>query len=280
MLRWMLLLGFLLCGSIRPIVAADETPAYSFGVFPYLSAVRLEPIYAPVSVELSNALGRDVHFRTASEFQRFFQKLKQQHYDIALIQPFWYPPAVDEFGYLPLVRMREPISSLIMLPEDSPITTLDDLRGKTIATPPSFAPVVHMARRELKRRGLEPDRDVFFEAFKSIDSCFQQVLIGRAAACISPPFVQSVIEEKMQLRLRVLMRTYSIPGISLVVHPRIPQTERQKIEQLFLSFNDNDRGTDILERMRTQGFIRTLDREYDIVRSFVAEIKADQGDGQ
>ncbi|MDJ0833828.1 MAG: phosphate/phosphite/phosphonate ABC transporter substrate-binding protein [Gammaproteobacteria bacterium] len=280
MLRWILLLGCLVSGSIKPVVAADGTPAYSFGVFPYLSAVRLEPIYAPVSAQLSNTLGRDVHFRTASEFNRFFEKLRQQQYDIALIQPFWYPPAVDEFGYLPLVRMREPISALIMLPEDSPITTLDDLRGQTIATPPSFAPVVHMARRELTRRGLEPDRDVFLEAFKSIDSCFQQVLIGRAAACISPPFLQPVIEEKMQLRLRVLMRTSSIPGISLVVHPRIPQQDRQQIEQLFLSLNDNETGRDLLQRMRTGGFIRTLDREYDIVRSFVAEIKADQGGGR
>ncbi len=81
-------------------------------------------------MELSNALGRDVNFRSASDFKRFFQNLKRQKYDIALIQPFWYPPAVDEFGYLPVVRMREPLVSLIMLPEDSQIRSLEDKAGQ------------------------------------------------------------------------------------------------------------------------------------------------------
>ena len=279
MLRRLLLAALLYCGPISVSQSSAQLPDYSFGVFPYQSAIRLEPIYAPVSLELSNALGRDVNFRSASDFERFFQNLKQQKYDIALIQPFWYPPAVDEFGYLPLVRMREPLASLIMLPEDSQIRSLEDLRGQTIATPPSFVPVVHMARRELRRRGLVPDQDVFFKAFKTIDSCFQQVMIGRAAGCVTPQFVKSMIEEKMQLRLRELMRTPSIPNISLVVHSRVPLEDRQRIKQLFLSLHQREAGNNIFKQLRTGGFITTIDREYDVVRDFLAEIKANQAPG-
>ena len=104
--------------------------AYTFGVFPYLSAARLEPIYVPVALEMSKVLERPVRFRTSSEFRRFFEILSQQQFDFALIQPFWYPPAADRFEYLPLVRFEEPFTSVIMVPEDSPIKSVADLRGK------------------------------------------------------------------------------------------------------------------------------------------------------
>ena len=253
---------------------------YTFGVFPYLSAVRLEPIYAPVSAELSKLLDRNVQFRTASEFKRFFARLKQGRYDIALIQPFWYPPAVDQFDYQPLVRMKEPLTSVIMVLNDSPIRQVSDLEGKVIATPPAFVPVVHMSRRELARQGLDPDRDVQLKAFKTVDSCFQQVLIGAADACIAPPFAPAVIEEKMKVKLREVLRTPSIPNLSLVAHSRVPQHEREQIKQLFLSWRQDNDGKTILQRIKTAGFVSSTDKEYDAVRSFVEAINASGSAGK
>ncbi len=265
---WLMVMGLL------PASWGRETldGAYTFGVFPYLSALRLEAIYAPVSAELSRALGRDVRFRTASEFKRFFERLEQQRYDIALIQPFWYPPAVDRFGYLPLVRMEEPFESLIMVPYESSIWQISDLRGGIVATPPAFVPVVHMARRALKRVGLTPGKDVQLKAFKSVDSCFQQVLIGAASACVAPPFAPAVIEEKMGIRLRVLLKTPGIPNLSLLVHRRVPPDERERIKNLLVSWHDSESGEVLMKGMQTKRFVPVMDSEYDVVRSFLREI--------
>lgn len=272
----LILLVLLLSANLTISQAAENEPpatAYKFGIFPYLSATRLEDIYAPVSAELSRALGHKVNFRTASHFNRFFNNLQQQRYDIALIQPFWYPPAVEQFGYLPLVRMQEPFTSQIMVPDDSPIRNVNDLRGKIIATPPAFVPVVQMARRALKERGLIPDKDVQLKAFNSVDSCFQQVLIGAADACITPPFAVAVIEEKMNLRLRSLLKTTSIPNLSIVAHKRLPAEERERLKQIFLSWRQSNTGKQLLNKMKTQGFVPAVDKEYDVVRTFLHEIK-------
>lgn len=252
--------------------AVDDAP-YRFGVFPYLSPERLESIYAPVSAELSRVLGHRVVFRTSTQFKRFFARLEQQDYDIALIQPFWYPPAVGQFGYLPLVRMEEPFAALIMVPDTSPLQNVADLKGKVIATPPAFAPVVYMARQALAEVGIVPGKDVEFKAFKSVDSCFQQVLIGAADACVSPPFAPAVIEEKMNVRLRILLQTASFPNISLVVHSRLPADVRERIKNSFLSWNTTESGKKLLYQMKTRGFIPTVDAEYDIVRTILREIK-------
>ena len=272
----LLLLFLLLTGNLSLSLAAEkEAPAgaYKFGILPYLSTTRLETIYAPVSAELSRALGHEVHFRTASRFNRFLNNLRQQRYDIALIQPFWYPPAVDQFGYQPLVRMQEPFISLIMVPDDSPLRSVSDLKGKIIATPPAFVPVVYMARHALKEAGLIPGKDVQLKAFKSVDSCFQQVLIGTADACITPPFAVAVIEEKMNMQLRALLKTTSIPNLSIVVHERIPADERKRLKNIFLSWKQDNAGKELLDRMKTQGFVPAIDKEYDIVRTFLREIK-------
>lgn len=274
MLRSLIL--FILYSTLSSTWAADkhdEQQTLVFGVFPYLSAARLEPIYSPVSAELTRELKHKVLFRTASRFERFFARLKQQYYDIALIQPFWYPPAVDQFSYVPLVRMAEPFTALIVVPDDSSLRTVDDLRGKLIATPPAFVPVVYMARRALYEKGVIPDEDVHLKAFRSVDSCFQQVFIGAADACISPPFAIAAIEKKMNIRLRVVMETTGIPNLSVVVHSRVPPAEREKIKKLFLSWKQHNSGKKLLNRMNTSGFVPAMDAEYDVVRQFLREIK-------
>ncbi|HHJ16061.1 MAG TPA: phosphate/phosphite/phosphonate ABC transporter substrate-binding protein [Gammaproteobacteria bacterium] len=276
MARTLLLTCMLLVTCLPLPGTAGNNPQaieYRFGVFPYLSAVRLEEIYAPVSAELARESGLDIHFRTSSTFERFFTRLKQQHYDIALIQPFWYPPAVDKFGYLPLVRMEEPLSSLIMVLEDSPLQTVADLKGTVIATPPAFVPVVHMARRALLEAGLVPDRDVQLRAFKSVDSCFQQLLIGTASACIAPPFAPAVIMEKMNVRLRVLLETPSIPNLSVVVHSRLPLEQREQLKDIFLSWDRNTPGQKLLKTIKTRAFVPAVDAEYDAVRTFLRDIR-------
>jgi len=270
----LLLVCLLILGSPSTSWSSEQPEKrYSFGVLPYLSAVRLEPIYVPISIEMSKTVQGTVDFRTASNDKKFFSKLKQQSFDIALIQPFWYPPAVDQFGYLPLARFAEPLSSLVYVLDDSPIKTLDDLKGKIIATPPAFVPIVHMAKRELKRLGLIPGKDLELKAFKAIDSCFQQIVIGAASACIGPSFAQALIENKMNLRLRSILETPAIPGFSLIIHNRVPAEDRQKIQSLLLAWGKGgaDMPANPLREM-SKGFVRASDVEYDVVRSFIREI--------
>jgi len=62
--------------------------------------------------------------------------------------------------------MKKPFVSLIVVLDSSPIKSIEDLRGKTIATPPAYVPVVHMARKALIKEGIIPGKDVTLKAFK------------------------------------------------------------------------------------------------------------------
>jgi len=267
------LLSVLFTMSVSSSAIGEDEKPLRFGVFPYLSAALLEDIYAPVAKELSEKTNTRVHFRTASNFPQFFKKLRLQHYDIALIQPFWYPAAVDKHSYQPLARMKEPFTSLIMVPESSNLYTIEDLRGKVIATPPAFVPVVHMAKQALREAGLVVGKDVTFAQNRSVDSCFQQVVMGNAVACVAPPFAPAVIEEKMKIKLRVLLRTPAIPNLSLLVHKRVPGDKVEAIRQAVLGWQNTERGRVLLRGMKTEGFVPAIDREYDVVRETIKELR-------
>ena len=269
----MLIVIFFFTNTVLAADDKDKINEYKFGVFPYLSTAHMDKIYSPVSDELTKELKLNVKFRTSSTFKKFLGKLKSEYYDFALIQPFWYPIAVDKKGYIPLLKMKEPFVSLIMVLDSSKILSVKDLKGKTIATPPAFVPVVHMAHRALLSKGLVPGKDVIFKSFKSVDSCFQQVLIRKASACIAPPFAPAAFENFMNIKLRSVLKSSGIPNLSLVIHPRVPKHDRMLIKKTIMSWTSTQKGQELLSHMQTKQFVPIIDKEYDVVRNFLKEIK-------
>jgi len=254
-----------------PPQAADRA-SFTFGVFPCLSPLRLEMLYAPIGKALGEGVGRPVRFKTASKFKTFFARLEAGEYDIAFIQPLWVPPALDRFGYLPLARIEEPLSAVVVVRDDSPIRSAADLRGKVVATPPSIGPVTRMGTRALIDHGLKPGRDIEIKAFKSVDSCFHQVVIGSASACVSGPLVLGFMEEKLKVKLRVLIKTPGIPSLTFVAHSRVPAEDRSRLRQTIVTWADSEAGRELMRKIGASRFVPASNREYDVVRTMFKEM--------
>jgi phosphonate transport system substrate-binding protein len=273
-IRWLgtlLLTPWLFIATAAASQPEASRDTYVFGVFPFLSPARVEAMYAPVSLEFAQALGKDIRLRTAPDMARFRIRMQQQLYDIVAVPPLLHVPAVEQFGYLPLARMEEPLQALIIVPETSALRQAEDLRGKTIATPPDFAPVTAMARKALRDQGMQPGTDVILEAFKSVDACFQQVLIGAADACAVPTFALNAIERRLRGPVRILVESAALPSASLVVHSRVPADEQAQLKQTILSWRDTHQGQALLRGLATRGFVSAEDAEYDPVRELLRE---------
>ena len=265
----LLMLGF----SSETLVAAETGLwKYKFGVFPYMSPVRMDRIYAPVAEALGNSLEHKVVFRTSSSFDRFRKNIRVGEYDFALIGPIWYPVAVDDNRYIALAKVQEPLVSQITVLQDSPISSVQDLRGRTIATPPAYVPVAHMARRALKAADIDPDKDVTLKAFKSVESCYQQLLIGNADACAAPSFAHASFENTMNVKLRSVVDSSGIPNLYLVAHPRVPEEHREKVTMTVISWSTTETGRELLTSIRTKGFVAMTEADSDALREIVKEM--------
>lgn len=238
-------------------VKASQPPgeAYRLGVVPYLSTLRLEAAYAPIAAELASELDHPVDFRTASRFDIFRNNLASGAYDLAIVPPVLYPAAVERYGYLPLLRVQEPLFAMIMVIEDGHIRRLEDLKGKLIMAPPVNGPVVGAAKRRLAEIGIDPETEVRFEHSKTHSSCLQQVLLKNVDACLAPDFAQAAFEDSMHASLRVLLRTEAGPNRFLVAHRTLPEDIRDRIRQVILSWSSTEIGSKLFAGIKTRGFV-------------------------
>lgn len=244
---------------------------YTLGVFPYLTPLRLEDIYAPMGAALAETLGVPVSFRTAPDFDKFYSRLEAGRYDIALIQPFWYGPAVDRFGYRPLVRIEEPLTAQIVVLEDSPLQNCRELRGRMLATPPPRGPVALLALDALRKNGLEPNRDVEIKSYKSVESCLQQVVARAADACVTGPLAPRVMTENQGVRFRALLETPGVPNLTFVVHSRVSEHDAERLRNAMLAWDKGDAGLALLAGMKTQRLIPVGEDAYTQIRSMARE---------
>jgi phosphonate transport system substrate-binding protein len=255
--------------------AENAHPPYRFGVFPYLSPLKMDAIFAPVSHRLADMLDRRVRFRTASTMSTFVERLKTRYYDFAILQPVLYPLVTDRFDYVPIATFEERLSAQILVLSSSRLKSVDDLKGKVIATPPLFGPIVHLTEHELEKAGIVLGRDVILRKKKSIDACVQQMAIGRADACLAPSFSVPNVQKSLGLELRVLFQSGSVPNRLLVVRKQLPPQDQAKILKAFVDLRHVAGGHRLLDAMDTKGFVAFDREDYEEVRTTLRHMELD-----
>lgn len=260
---------FILCVPLQ----ANSATKYSFGVFPYLPSQRMVEVYGPVASDFGHALKATVRLKTATSFNKFESNLTHEIYDIALIQPFDYPAAVDQHHYLPVARLSSDLVTEIVVRADSGYETLNDLLGKRIAFPSNRAAISQMGLTHLQHSGINLQSDVRVTFQKTHESCLQQVWLNKAAACVSTRPMIKMFEYKRGVKFKTLSQTKIIPHALYVVHKRVPADKRQKLQDIILSWNVTQKGKKMIKAMGFSGFSKVKDEQYDIMRQIIQHNK-------
>ena len=261
-----------LLASSRHFAHAEES-GYQLGVFPHLAAGQIENMFGPMAADLSKALGRPVILKTKSSFEAFMSELDKQVYDIAFVQPFDYVWAHDKYGYIPLARRDEPLVGLIVVKPESPLQSLQELKGKKIGLPPEVAAVSHLTKMALLEAKINPRTDIKVQYYKAHDSCLQQLLIGEIDACGTAAYPMRFFENKWKVKFRVIAETPTISHSLFIVHPRVSKQERDVILKIILSWGKTEFGKQLLEKNNLKPFIPVTDVEYNAVRAYSRKIQ-------
>ncbi|MGI9437922.1 MAG: phosphate/phosphite/phosphonate ABC transporter substrate-binding protein [Geminicoccaceae bacterium] len=269
LLAFLSALGIMLSPSVS--AAEDEAQAlpaaYRLGVFPYMPALTIDRLYSPVAEAFSLELNRLVKLRTKTTFENFAAALAEQSYDVIFVHPFLLVDAVEHHGYQPLARLEKPMRAVLAVREDSPASTLDDLVGGTIGLPPKMAAVSKLIKAAMIEAGLRPGLDVGVRHFRNKASCLEAVLSGAVAACGVPAFVLSQIETFDRHALRIAFEAPLISHFAFAVHQRVPNADRQKLQDLILSWSAAD--DDVVRNLRfDQDFVPVAPQDYVSVRAY------------
>ena len=259
-----------------------EKDKYVFGVFPYLPPGNIEQIYASIASDFSKAIKKPVILRSRRNFESFRSQIRNEAYDILYLQPFDYVRvAAANNTYIPIARFvalsdnnnRGVIKAQFVVSTNSKIKNIKELEGKTIAMSSEGAAVTLMGKLYLQKLGLIGDQNITLRYQGNHISCLQQVILGKAAACVTARPPLKIMELKTGKRFRVLTETPPIPSSLFAVHKNIPLKYQRLLKEEILSWTKTKKGKQHLKDANIKMYIPTVDSDYDVVRTMWQQLR-------
>lgn len=249
----------------------------TFGVFPYVPALKIGDMFAPMALDLGRALGTGVQLRTKDTFEKFASELDAGSYDIVLVHPFLYVDAHSKQGYTAIARVDQELRAVIVSRRPEPVASLRDLRGATIALPPKLAGVSYMLRLAMLDAGLRPGADIELRHYQTKISCLHAVAAGDAVGCVIPSFMTDQLEAIGKMQLRPVWQSAPSSSLVVAVHPRLPEVARGKLLKQMMAWRSHDAGRRLLAALAWPGVVSASDQDYDRIRTLTSRLNAYAG---
>jgi phosphonate transport system substrate-binding protein len=274
LLRVFTLLWFIFFAAGQSFSAVAETASagnckpYSpltFGILPFVSNEQLVIQFAPLTAYLSRKLEVPVRIETAPDFAEFARRTQQgNRYDILFTAPHFYPRAHSSAGYRLIARVDSPdMWAVIVVPKNSAIYNLQDLRGKRLATVDPAGLATLLVKKYLRNAGIDPATDLTLVTTPSHDASLLSSYHGvtDASSLMQPPYAAA--SEEVRRNMRIIARTESTPHIPISVSAKLSEPCATEISQLLLNMSASEEGREALSHNRFSGFREAYAEDYD-----------------
>ena len=266
--------------SSTPSSSAQE---YIFGVHPQRNPKKLHEVFGPLVNYLNTHVqGTHFVFEASRNFAAFDQKLAQRQFDFTLPNPYGTVKGIES-GYRVFGKMgnKNDLRGLIVVRRDSSITTVADLKGKSLSFPaPTAFAATLLPKYFLHSHGLNVNKDIKPLYVGSMESSLMNVYQGNVAAGTAyPPAWRDFIKNQPQAasELKLMWETEPMPDNSLMARDDIPKELVERVAQALFSMHNNEEGRAILARMDLSMFKPAANDHYQSVRTFIKKYEASIG---
>ncbi|MGH1470555.1 MAG: phosphate/phosphite/phosphonate ABC transporter substrate-binding protein [Cellvibrionaceae bacterium] len=245
--------------SSEEVSKGQERPI-SLSMFPGVSPLLLQQRFEKISLLLSKPLNQQVVFRTRKNYIEYFNAIKNEEFEIAIVSAFDYVRIRKNSRYIPILS-RNDSSVTVLITTDEDIHYLDDLAGKRIGFPPKTAGASMMGRYLLTKNNLKPaDYQSIF--YTNHLSCIQAIINHNVDACFTGEKMLREVEKYKKMDYKILIESPKISQQLILIHPDL-EDKVESIKDILLSLNETDEGREALE----QAYLFVLgefdDRQYD-----------------
>lgn len=146
--------------------------------------------------------------------------------------------------YRVLARPEGPgVRAQIVVLEDSPIRSLQQLAGREVAFPSADAPIAYKApMAALRHAGIK----VVASFSGNVEGAVGQLKSGRVAAAGVNSKIIEEFARRENMRYRVLWSSPSYPDFALAAHTSVPATAAEAVRRAFLDMPNDPRGLKIM----------------------------------
>ena len=253
---------------------AQAGPTLEIGIWPYMSTQALLTLYHPMQTYLAGRLQRSVLFVTARDQKTFVDRTQKGEYRFVVTAPHFARLAQKEAGYVPMLRPKRNLVGLLVVARDSPMRSLEDLRGKTITLPDRYSIVAMFTLWTLRVSGLEAGRDFNVRYAESHNNAVLDVLRGTSAAAAVAATILDQMPESEKDRVRVLVRTGEATPLVWIANPSVPREEISEMTRIILDFTEHTRdGAKFMKRVAWNGLEKPTGKDMESLDPYVADLK-------
>ena len=224
----------------------------------------------PLTKYLSKELNRPVSLKLSPNMGAAINEAAKASVDLAYLTPVAYLKARDKGGVELIAKTvtngKASFKLVIVVREDSPIKSIEDLIGKSFA----FGD-----ERALLQRAAVVGSGIKLEQFNHYKFLGHYDNIARAV--MSKDFDAGILKDTMAYKwqgkgLRILYASPDLPPYNIVVSRKVDKGLRDKLRQAFLRLDHNDpEHMQVIKALdkKYDGFAPTSDEEYNVVREMI-----------
>ena len=230
------------CALVLP---AHAETTYKIGVVPQFEPRKLSAIWTPILIELEKRTGLKFQMVGSARIPEFETEYEAGRYDFAYMNPYHAVVANKTQKYEPIVRDgAEKLFGILVVAKDGPYRTLKSLDGKTIAFPAPNA----LGASLLMRAELDREVGIKFQPLwsQTHTSAYLNVALGKADAAGGVMATLKQQPQAVQDKLRIIHETRPTAPHPLVVHPRVPAADREKVRKALLDMGATPEGAALL----------------------------------
>jgi len=265
------LLAFGIAASVSTPALAQEVLRIS--AIPDEAPTELQRKFKPLGEYLSKETGMKVEFTPVTDYAAVVEALATKKIDMAWLGGFTYVQTkIRTSGTANPIIQRvedEKFTSVFIVPADSSLKSLSEIKGKTIAFgSPSSTSGHLMPRYFLMQAGINPDKDFKNIAFSGAhDATVAFVASGKADVGALNASVWVKLNEAKNpnaLKSKVLSTTPPYFDYNWTVRGDLDPVTVKKITEAFLKLDaNNPNHKEIMDLQRASKYVTTKSSNYD-----------------
>jgi phosphonate transport system substrate-binding protein len=227
--------------------AACPNGKLSFGVEPYEDASKLTPAYKTVAAALSQKLGCPVNVQIVQTYTAEVLAMQNNKLDMAEFGPLGFVFANERAHAEPLASFATSDGKLstytagIWVPKDSPIKTIADLKGKSLALSETGSTSGDaLPRYALMQAGLNPSKDLKLEYAGGHPESMLALTHGKVDAGEVNSQQQATGVQEHQFdpsKFRQIWKSAPIPNDPVTIRGSLPTAFKDKVKSALLSLS-------------------------------------------
>jgi phosphonate transport system substrate-binding protein len=251
---------------------AAAQQAYTFNVLNQRSISLTAQYWNPILTHVSKKSGVPLELKLAKTAKEGNAIAEKGGFDFLYTNHF-FTPERDRLGFKVIARPAGPgIRSQIVVPEDSPIQSLQDLNGKDVAfvSPDAFAgywlPMDALLRSKVKA-------NVVFTGNQEASSA--QLKVNKVAAAAVNSSVMARYGRREGFEYRALWTSEIYQDLCIMANPKVPADKVAAVRAAFINMVKDPEGRQVLEAgaellksVGDLGFVAADNRDYDNYRKF------------